>query len=175
MAIRRAGSSLRPPGLPTARSCRLHLAEMATQIDDTLPAEPGAQVVVVHDESTGRVRAVAVGNEMGPRRVGATGAIAADALAPAAAAGVVAVIGTGTHAYTQVWALAAVRALRDARVYSRTGRAPTRKLMQRPSEVGSCFISRTVVIERARTTAVPSCKTPGDLSPEPGAPYPAQV
>lgn len=84
----------------------LHLAEMATQIDDTLPAEPGAQVVVVHDESTGRVRAVAIGNEMGARR--ATRAIAADALAPADA-GVVGVIGTGTQAYTQVWALAAVR------------------------------------------------------------------
>jgi hypothetical protein len=54
---------------------------------DTLPADPGAQVVVVHDEATGRVRAVA--------------------------------IGTGTQAYAQVWALAAVRDLREVRVYSR--------------------------------------------------------
>src|ERR1035437_10062453 len=85
---------------------------------DTLPADPGAQVVVVHDEATGRGRAVAIGNELGPRRVGAIGAVAADALAPPGA-GVVAVIGTGTQAYAQVWALAAVRDLREVRVYSR--------------------------------------------------------
>ena len=85
---------------------------------DTLRSDPGAQVVVVHDEATGRVRAVAIGNELGPRRVGAIGAVAADALAPADAT-VVAIIGSGTQAYTQVWALAAVRDLREVRVYSR--------------------------------------------------------
>lgn len=85
---------------------------------DTLRSDPGAQVVVVHDEATGRVRAVAIGNEIGPRRVGAIGAVAADALAPADAT-VVAIIGSGTQAYTQVWALAAVRDLREVRVYSR--------------------------------------------------------
>jgi len=85
---------------------------------DTLPADPGAQVVVVHDETSGQVRAVAIGNELGPRRVGAIGAVAADALA-LPDAGVVAIIGTGTQAYTQVWALAAVRDLREVRVYSR--------------------------------------------------------
>jgi alanine dehydrogenase len=64
-------------------------------------------VVVVHDESSGQVRAVAIGNELGPRRTGAIGALAADELAPADAR-TVAVIGSGVQAYTQVWALSAV-------------------------------------------------------------------
>ncbi len=85
---------------------------------DTFPSEPGAQVVVVHDEASGRVRAIAIGNELGLRRTGAIGAVAADALAPSHA-GVVAIIGSGTQAYTQLWALAAVRDLREVRVYSR--------------------------------------------------------
>ena len=85
---------------------------------DTFPSDPGAQVVVVHDETTGRVRAVAIGNELGPRRTGAIGAVAADALA-AGDAGVVAVIGSGTQAYTQLWALPVVRDLREVRVFSR--------------------------------------------------------
>lgn len=85
---------------------------------DTLPSDPGSQVVVVHDEPSGRVRAVAIGNELGPRRTGAIGAVAADALA-SPDANVVALIGSGTQAYTQMWALAAVRDLAEVRVYSR--------------------------------------------------------
>jgi ornithine cyclodeaminase/alanine dehydrogenase-like protein (mu-crystallin family) len=85
---------------------------------DTFPADPGAQVVVVHDETSGQVRAVAIGNELGPRRTGAIGAVAAGALAPPGA-GIAAIIGSGTQAYTQLWALAAVRDLREVRVYSR--------------------------------------------------------
>ena len=84
----------------------------------TMPGNPRAQVVVVHDEPTGQVRAVAIGNELGPRRVGAIGAVAADALAPPAAR-VVAIIGTGVQAYAQLWALGAVRELGEVRVYSR--------------------------------------------------------
>jgi ornithine cyclodeaminase/alanine dehydrogenase-like protein (mu-crystallin family) len=85
---------------------------------DTFPADPGVQVVVVHDEASGQVRAVAIGNELGPRRTGAIGAVAADALVPPGA-GIAAIIGAGTQAYTQLWALAAVRELREVRVYSR--------------------------------------------------------
>lgn len=85
---------------------------------DTFPADPGDQVVVVHDESSGQVRSIAVGNELGPRRVGVIGAVAADALA-APDAGIVALVGTGVQAYTQLWALAAVRELSEVRVYSR--------------------------------------------------------
>ena len=85
---------------------------------DSLPGEPGSQVVVVHDDGTGEVRAVSIGTELGRRRTGAIGGVAAAALAPPEAA-VVAVIGAGDQAYTQVWALAAVRRLADVRVYSR--------------------------------------------------------
>lgn len=85
---------------------------------DTFPAEPGSQVVVVQDEASGQVRAIAIGNELGPRRVGAIGAVAADALAPLDA-GVAAIIGTGTQAQTQLWALPVVRQLSEVRVYSR--------------------------------------------------------
>jgi ornithine cyclodeaminase len=85
---------------------------------DTFPTDPGAQVVVVHDETSGQVRAVAIGNELGARRTGAIGAVAADALAPSGA-GIAAIIGSGIQAYTQLWALAVVRDLREVRVYSR--------------------------------------------------------
>jgi ornithine cyclodeaminase/alanine dehydrogenase-like protein (mu-crystallin family) len=86
---------------------------------DTFAAEPGSQVVVVHDEASGTARALAVGNEIGPRRVGAIGAVAASALAPPTAT-IAAIIGTGTQAATQLWALSAVRDLREVRVFSRS-------------------------------------------------------
>lgn len=86
---------------------------------DTFPAEPGEQVVVAHDEATGVVRAIAVGNELGPRRTGAIGAVAADALASPDAA-VAAVIGAGTQAEMQLWGLAAVRNLSEVRIFSRS-------------------------------------------------------
>lgn len=57
-------------------------------------------------------------NELGARRTGAIGAVAADTLAPPDA-GVVAVVGTGVQGWCQVWALSGVRALREVRVYSR--------------------------------------------------------
>lgn len=90
---------------------------------DTFGADPGAQMVVVHDEASGTLRAMAVGNELGPRHVGAIGGVAAGALA-APDAHVVALIGTGTQAYTQVWALAAVRDIRELRLF---GRDPQRR------------------------------------------------
>ena len=39
---------------------------------DTFPTEPGSQLVAVHDESSGEMRAIAIGNELGPRRTGAS-------------------------------------------------------------------------------------------------------
>jgi ornithine cyclodeaminase len=66
----------------------------------------------------GRLSTVIVGSEFGDRRTGALGGAAADLLARADAS-VAAVIGTGRQAWTQLWALAAVRKLRDVRVYSR--------------------------------------------------------
>jgi ornithine cyclodeaminase len=85
---------------------------------DTFPATASDQVVVVHDEGSGRLVAVAMGEELGARRVGAIGAVAVDALTPPSA-DIVAVIGAGTQAYAQLWALEAVRMLREVRVYSR--------------------------------------------------------
>ena len=106
---------------------------------DSLPTSPGAQVVVVHDESSGQVRAIAVGNELGPRRTGAIGAVAAGALAPADAR-TVAVIGSGVQAYTQVWALSAVRQVAEVRVYSRdpARRAAFAERVQ-PLVAGACL------------------------------------
>lgn len=85
---------------------------------DSFGAEPGEQVVVLHDWETGRVRGVAVGNELGPRRVGAIGGVAVDALA-APTASSLALIGSGTQAFTQLWAIGAVRRLSSVRVFSR--------------------------------------------------------
>lgn len=85
---------------------------------DTFATEPGAQLVVVHDWTTGLVRALAVGNELGPRRVGAIGGVAADALARPDAH-TLGLVGAGTQAWAQLWAIAAVRALSDITVFSR--------------------------------------------------------
>jgi ornithine cyclodeaminase len=86
---------------------------------NTFPAKPGEEIVVVQDEATGTVRAIAVGNELGPRRTGAIGAVAADALASPTAT-VAAIIGTGTQAAAQLWALSAVRNLGEVRIFSRS-------------------------------------------------------
>lgn len=85
---------------------------------DTFDMQGGEQVVVAHSALDGRVRGIAVGNELGPRRVGAIGGVAADTLARPNSR-VLAVIGTGTQAWAQLCAIAAVRELDDVRVYSR--------------------------------------------------------
>jgi ornithine cyclodeaminase/alanine dehydrogenase-like protein (mu-crystallin family) len=113
---------------------------------DTFQAEPGEQVVVVHDETTGTVRAIAVGNEIGPRRTGAIGAVAADALASPTAT-VVAIIGTGTQATAQLWALAAVRNLSEVRVFSRN---QARR---------DAFVERVKVLTSAECRSVSSART----------------
>jgi ornithine cyclodeaminase/alanine dehydrogenase-like protein (mu-crystallin family) len=84
---------------------------------DTLADTCGEQVVVVHG-TDGAVRGMAVGTALGSLRVGAIGAVAADVLAPADA-GNVAVIGTGSQAFAQLWALRAVRDIGRVRVHSR--------------------------------------------------------
>jgi ornithine cyclodeaminase/alanine dehydrogenase-like protein (mu-crystallin family) len=85
---------------------------------DTLPTSPGEQLVVVHDWQSGRLRGLAVGNELGPRRVGAIGGVAAGALANPDAR-TLGLIGTGVQAWNQLWAISAVRDLADVRVFSR--------------------------------------------------------
>ena len=85
---------------------------------DTFPTSAGEQLVVVHDWQTGHLRGLAVGNELGPRRVGAIGGVAADELANPAAR-TLGLIGTGVQAWNQLWAISAVRDLAEVRVYSR--------------------------------------------------------
>jgi ornithine cyclodeaminase len=113
---------------------------------DTFPAEPGEQVVVVHDEATGTVRAIAVGNELGPRRTGAIGAVAADALASPTAT-VAAIIGTGTQAAAQLWALSAVRNLGEVRIFSRN------------QARCDAFVERAKVLTRAECHSASSART----------------
>jgi ornithine cyclodeaminase len=79
----------------------------------------GQQVVAVHLEPTGDVAAIAVGSALGAYRTGALGAVAADVLARPEAH-TVGVIGAGRQAWTQLWALTAVRGLTDVAIYSRT-------------------------------------------------------
>ncbi|WP_328328488.1 hypothetical protein OHA70_03655 [Kribbella sp. NBC_00382] len=86
---------------------------------DSFDTSPGAQVVVVHDRRTGIVRGVAVGNELGPRRVGAIGAVAVDALAPSSAS-TLGIVGTGVQAWNQLWAISVVRELTEVTVFSRS-------------------------------------------------------
>lgn len=85
---------------------------------DTFGLVPGEQVVVLHNADDGRVAAIAVGNELGPRRTGATGGVAVDVLARPGVARA-AMIGTGTQARTQLWAINAVRDLEQVLVWSR--------------------------------------------------------
>ncbi|MGI5153342.1 ornithine cyclodeaminase family protein [Plantactinospora sp. CA-294935] len=86
---------------------------------DTFGHAEGEQVVALHDAGTGRVRAIAVGEEIGSRRTGALGGVAVDALARSDAA-TLGVVGAGGQAWAQVWAIAAVRRLREVTVFCRT-------------------------------------------------------
>ncbi len=76
------------------------------------------QAVLVWD-GDGRMAGCVVGFELGIRRTGALGAVAADALARPDAE-LVAVIGSGRQAWAQLWALTSVRAAKEVRVYSLT-------------------------------------------------------
>ncbi|POX38956.1 ornithine cyclodeaminase [Streptomyces sp. Ru73] len=78
----------------------------------------GEQLVAVWDSASGALLAVVHGRELGPRRTGAIGAVAVDALARPDAARL-GVIGAGTQAYAQLWALAAVRRPAEVAVFAR--------------------------------------------------------
>jgi alanine dehydrogenase len=66
----------------------------------------------------GRLRGLVVGDTLGALRTGALGAVALDALAPADLT-VLAVIGTGQQAWTQLWASTAVRTPALVRIFGR--------------------------------------------------------
>lgn len=71
-------------------------------------AAPGAsdddEIVVVCDDQTDAVRALAVAGGLGPLRSGAIGAVALDALGPKEPTGIT-LIGAGRQAWHQLWAL----------------------------------------------------------------------
>lgn len=77
------------------------------------------QVVVLQDEASGRVRAIAVGSALGPRRVAGIGAVALDAMGPTAPERI-ALIGTGGQAWHQLWGLPARFRGLPVTVHSRT-------------------------------------------------------
>jgi ornithine cyclodeaminase len=81
-------------------------------------------LVVLMDPVSGVPRAVLDGEWLTALRTGAATGVAADLLAPRGAA-VLGVIGAGPQARTQIEAVAAVRDLREVRIFSRSGSSAT--------------------------------------------------
>ncbi|SCF40137.1 ornithine cyclodeaminase family protein [Micromonospora mirobrigensis] len=139
---------------------------------DTFGHPEAEQVVVLHDGRTGAVRAIAVGEELGSRRTGGLGGAAVAALARPDAT-TFGVIGSGRQAWTQVWATAAVRPLREVLVHSRSAArreafaARVRAELDIPARaVGT---AREAVTDRAivvlATTSVTPVLDAADLAP----------
>jgi alanine dehydrogenase len=84
----------------------------------TVPSDLDDQLTVVYDDATGRIEGAISGDFLGAARTGAIGAVAVDVLARPDA-GTLGLIGTGRQAWTQLWAIRAVRSLREVRVYGR--------------------------------------------------------
>jgi ornithine cyclodeaminase len=77
---------------------------------------PGDQLVAVWGQD-GTLTGLVIGEELGVRRTGALGAVAADALARPDAQSI-GIVGSGRQAWAQLWALTAVRQPGSVRVYS---------------------------------------------------------
>ena len=86
---------------------------------DTFDVDPGEQVVVLQSARSGRVTAIAIGNSLGQMRTGALGGLAADVLARSDA-NTVGIVGSGSQAWTQIWAITAIRQVERVSVFSRT-------------------------------------------------------
>ncbi|WP_079175006.1 ornithine cyclodeaminase family protein [Streptomyces malaysiense] len=76
------------------------------------------QLVAVWGSDDGRLRTVVHGDELGARRTGAIGAVAVDAAAKPGPIRL-GLVGAGTHAWTQLWAISAVRQVTEATVAAR--------------------------------------------------------
>ncbi|MGW0936962.1 ornithine cyclodeaminase family protein [Streptomyces sp. NPDC002666] len=76
------------------------------------------QLVAVWDTDSRALRVLVHGSELGARRTGAIGAVAVDVAARPGPLRV-GMIGTGVQAWTQLWALCAVRVIEDVAVTSR--------------------------------------------------------
>ena len=118
---------------------RTTVAAGATSLTFTVGGQPGGasgfrvygrwpgesdQLVAVWGPD-GRVRGVVVGDTLGPLRTGALGGAALDLLAPRPLP-VLAIVGTGRQAWTQLWAATAVRTPGEVRVTSRDRDRPLR-------------------------------------------------
>jgi alanine dehydrogenase len=125
---------------------------------------PGAsdQLVAVWS-AAGELQVVVVGEQLGIRRTGALGAVAADVLARADAR-VVGVIGSGRQAWSQLWALASVRPVGAVRVFSparehreRYARLAGRELRLDAEAVGcpKDAVTGTDIVVLATASAIP--------------------
>ncbi|TBO58987.1 ornithine cyclodeaminase family protein [Streptomyces kasugaensis] len=76
------------------------------------------QLVAVRGSDDGELRALVHGTELGARRTGAIGALAVDAAARPGAVRL-GLVGAGAQAWTQLWALCAVRPVEDVVVAAR--------------------------------------------------------
>jgi alanine dehydrogenase len=139
---------------------------------DTFGRPETEQVVAVHDAHTGRVRALAVGEEIGSRRTGAIGGVAVDVLARPEAS-TLGIVGAGTQAWTQVWAIAAVRPLRSVVVHCRTASRRETFAARVRAELGVAAVAvdsaAAAVRERDIVVLATTSPTPvisaGDLAP----------
>ncbi|MEU7638875.1 ornithine cyclodeaminase family protein [Streptomyces sp. NPDC039016] len=107
------------------------------------------QLVAVWSTADGRLRAVVHGAELGPRRTGAIGAVAVDA---AARPGPVrtALVGAGPQAWTQLWALCAVREVTEAVVVARHHERAVAFARRAADELGVAARAVTAVEEAVR-------------------------
>lgn len=76
------------------------------------------QLVAVWGRDDGRLRVLVYGDELGARRTGAIGAVAVDAAARSGAIRL-GLVGAGTQAWTQLWAVRAVRPVTSVTVAAR--------------------------------------------------------
>ncbi len=90
------------------------------RVYDTLAGgAANAQIIAVWNAATGTLEGLVAGERVGKMRTGAIGGLAVRAMAREDAR-VAGIIGAGVQARTQIEAVAAVRQLDEARIYSRT-------------------------------------------------------
>ena len=96
-------------------------------------AEDPTELTLVLDAQAGP--GIVLGRELGRRRTGALGGVAAD-LAARPDATVIGLVGAGRQAFAQLWAIAAVRALTRVRVSTRSARTAQRFAERARAELG---------------------------------------
>jgi len=131
-AARAAGELLAPPRFRvespqggmvfTAGAVTGERPLLGFRVYDTFPRGPDGeqeQVVVVYDAAEGRLQGLILGRILGAMRTGAIGGVAIDTLARRETA-VLALIGAGYQAWTQVQAAATVRDFAEIVIFNRT-------------------------------------------------------